>query len=144
MRPRSQPGTSVLWVTRSDIGNLPGFKGAYVLALRLDREVRIAIARLSPGSLMPGWYLYIGSARGSGGIRGRVKRHLESGKKLHWHVDRLTVESAEMAALTVAQGEECDLVGRMLNSSRFEVPLAGFGSTDCRRCESHLLSAFPA
>lgn len=137
-------GVSGRWAARGDGGGIPDAGGAYVLGLRLGEEVPVALTRPAPGSLMPGWYLYMGSARGSGGIRARVKRHFRQGKKLHWHIDRLTAVSAEMAALAVAGGYECDLVGKLLDHPRFEVAVAGFGNTDCRLCESHLLAATPS
>ena len=57
-----------------------------------------------------------------------------------WHIDWLTAHAVKMAALAVADGRECELVGKLLNSLRFKVAAAGFGSTDCRLCESHLLT----
>ncbi len=89
---------------------------------------------------MPGWYFYVGSARGSGGIRARVRRHFRHKKTAHWHIDRLTKEAVEMVALAVADGHECELSGKLLKSRRFKVAAADFGSTDGRICESHLLN----
>ena len=129
------------WATREDVGGMPVLGGAYLLGLRLDRELPIALPRSAPGRLPPGWYLYAGSARGSGGLRGRLERHFRPGKKPHWHIDRLTAAAAAMAALAVAGGEECEVLGKLLDRPRFAVALPGFGSTDCRRCESHLLAA---
>jgi Uri superfamily endonuclease len=133
-------GVSGLWVTQAEIGKMPDFRGAYVLVLRLDETVRIELPRGASDHLMPGWYFYVGSARGSGGIRARVRRHFRSKNTAHWHIDRLTMEAVEMAALAVADGHECDLAGKLLESLRFKVAAAGFGSTDCRICESHLLT----
>lgn len=137
-------GVSGLWVTEKDIGKMPIVRGAYVLALRLDEEVPVALPRSAAGRLVPGWYLYMGSARGSGGVRARVRRHFRQTKKLHWHIDRLTAVSAEMAALSVAGGNECELLGKLLEHPRFGVAVPGFGNTDCRRCASHLLAAAPS
>jgi Uri superfamily endonuclease len=128
------------WVTPDEIGKMPELKGAYVLALRLENTVHIEFSRVNCDQLFPGWYVYVGSAKGRGGIRARVKRHFRYDKKAHWHIDRLTVHAVEMAALAVAGGYECELVDTLLNSHRFEVAVPGFGSTDCSRCESHLLT----
>jgi Uri superfamily endonuclease len=73
-------------------------------------------------------------------IRSRVKRHFRFDKKAHWHIDWLTVRAVEMLALAVADGHECELVEKLLKSPKFKVAAAGFGSTDCRLCESHLLT----
>ena len=88
----------------------------------------------------PGWYVYAGNARGRGGIRGRVKRHLRRGKPPHWHVDRLTEAAETMVAIAFAGGDECMLVQALLARPRFHAPVAGFGSTDCRVCPAHLLT----
>lgn len=128
------------WVTPDEVGEMPNFKGAYVLALRLDKAIHIEFPGVTCDQLMPGWYVYVGSARGSGGIRARVERHFRYDKKAHWHIDRLTVRAVEIAALAVADGHECELVGKLLNSLKFEATAAGFGSTDCRLCESHRLT----
>jgi Uri superfamily endonuclease len=133
-------GVSGLWVTPDGIGKMPTFGGAYVLVLRLDRAIRIEFPRVTCDQLMPGWYVYLGSAKGSGGIRARIKRHFQCEKTAHWHIDRLTVHAVEMAALAVADGHECELLGKLLKSLKFKVAVAGFGSTDCRLCESHLLT----
>jgi hypothetical protein len=45
-----------------------------------------------------------------------------------------------MAAVAVADGHECELAGKLLDSRRFEVAATGFGSIDGRLCESHLLT----
>jgi Uri superfamily endonuclease len=133
-------GVSGLWVTPDEIGKTPAFGGAYVLVLRLDETIQIEFPRVASDQLMPGWYVYVGSARGRGGIRARVKHHFRYKKTAHWHIDRLTVKAGEMAALPVADGRECELVGKLLKSLRFKVAAAGFGSTDCSLCESHLLT----
>lgn len=133
-------GVSGPWVTDECVGSLDKTPGAYLLALRLRAAIDVGLSQAAPGRLAPGWYIYVGSAWGSGGLRARVTRHFQRSKKMHWHIDRLTVYSAEMAALVAVGGRECALVGRLLDSQRFAVALAGFGSTDCRQCESHLLT----
>ncbi len=122
-----------------DEQELAGTKGAYLLLLRLSKEVTITLPGRPETSLCAGNYVYCGSARGSGGIAARLKRHFCAEKKLHWHVDRLTLQSEEMAALAIPAGDECDLAAHLLRSKRFEVAVEGFGSSDCRLCRSHLL-----
>lgn len=128
------------WVERHDIESLSDSKGAYALALRLDETIAIDLPRVAGDRLSPGWYVYVGSAWGSGGLRARLGRHFRPEKRPHWHVDRLTGRSPEMAALVVAAGRECDIAEELLRSHRCEIAAAGFGSSDCRRCESHLLA----
>jgi Uri superfamily endonuclease len=92
------------------------------------------------GSLPPGRYLYVGNAWGPGGIRRRCARHLRPSKAMHWHVDWLTAAAAHIAIAGFPRGKECDLVHRMLGVAGVSVAVAGFGSTDCRRCPAHLLA----
>ncbi len=68
------------WVTPDEIGKMPDFGGAYVLVLRLDKAIHIEFPSVASDQLMPGWYLYAGSARGSGGVRARVQRHFQCEK----------------------------------------------------------------
>lgn len=128
------------WLKREEFDAIPSSKGAYGLLLRLAHATPIDLPRRAPTLLASGWYLYVGSAWGSGGLRARVGRHFSANKKPHWHIDRLTTASAELSAVVVADAHECELVAKLLKSPRFEVALAGFGSTDCRVCESHLLA----
>ena len=118
-------------------GNTPG---AYVLALRLAEPLNPNIRRLREHTLSPGNYVYAGSAYGSGGIAARLKRHFRKDKKPHWHIDRLTLAAKEMRALAVPGGNECDLVAAMLETGQVQIPVPGFGSSDCKICQSHLLA----
>ena len=134
-------GIAGVWVTRDKVQHMPNYKGAYILLIRLSKPVDIGLPRLDPTQLKPGWYAYAGSAWGSRGIRARIKRHFKTHKALHWHIDRLTVNATDIAALALAAGHECQLASKLLGSSRFNAVAAGFGCTDCRSCESHLLKS---
>lgn len=122
-----------------DADGLPATAGAYALLIRLDRPVRPAIRTLAPATLAAGYYLYLGSARGPGGIRARVARHLRRDKPVHWHVDHLTGPGRVTRVIAAPGGNECDLATRALTLDTVTVPVAGFGSSDCRRCSAHLL-----
>ena len=87
-----------------------------------------------------GWYAYAGSARGPGGLRARLGRHFREEKPAHWHIDRLTPAAAALAGLAYPAEEECVLVSRLIGTGAFRAPLRGFGASDCRTCESHLLN----
>ena len=113
--------------------------GAYLLLLGLAEPRQIGLRGRVGGKLKVGWYVYCGSAKGPGGMKARLGRHFRPDKQQRWHVDILTDELAMVAALPQADGAECDLVDCLLSSSTFEVAIAGFGSSDCRRCISHLL-----
>jgi histidyl-tRNA synthetase len=90
--------------------------------------------------LPPGAYLYLGSAHGPGGLPARLRRHLSADKRPHWHVDRLTAAGTVERIFVLPNGRECDLVDRALKLPAAHVPVAGFGSSDCRRCPAHLIA----
>lgn len=131
------PGT---WFTPASIDAVPDSKGAYILLLRLDEPVEISPSTTAQVTLLPGWFAYAGSARGPGGIQARVRRHFRYHKKLHWHIDRLTTRAAEIAALPVPGGHECELVRKLHSRPGLQATVKGFGSSDCRACNSHLLA----
>ncbi len=127
------------FVTGDDSESLPPAPGAYLLLARLSTPLSLRIRTLPPVILAAGRYVYAGSARGPGGIRARVGRHLRRGKRPHWHIDHLTEAAAELQAIAVPGGDECALIDALLAVGDCEVALAGFGSTDCRACPGHLL-----
>jgi Uri superfamily endonuclease len=113
-------------------------RGAYVLVMRLAAPVSFARRNIAPATLS-GSLVYVGSARGSGGIRARLLHHFRQGKLVHWHVDELTNVAAQITALALVDDSECAIVERLVLSGRFAPALAGFGSSDCTRCVAHLL-----
>jgi Uri superfamily endonuclease len=113
-------------------------KGAYALLIHLD--VAVPFARRGTTQLIaPGCYVYAGSANGQGGIRARLRHHLRREKRPHWHVDHLTNAAQRVEALTLPGGSECAIVARLGEALGPKTPVAGFGSSDCRVCASHLL-----
>lgn len=121
-----------------DARSLPAAPGAYLLTVRLRRPLALDLGRSGAAALDAGTYAYCGSARGPGGIRARVARHLRSDKRAHWHVDRLTA-TGEVTAVAVAPGcSECALFATLSDLPGALVPAPGFGSSDCRTCTAHL------
>ncbi len=118
---------------------LPQVPGAYVLIVDLDRPLRLTLPGRTGAVLEPGRYAYCGSARGPGGIRARVLRHLRRDKRPHWHIDRLTGTGRIVTVHAVPNGRECALLDRILAVEGVTTPVPGFGSTDCRRCPAHLV-----
>ena len=120
----------------ADVIGLPVGPGAYVLLIQLFDIVPIKLVRQPEVTLHPGHYLYCGSARGPGGIKARVGRHMQKDKNIRWHVDRLTAKGAVLGAWVFPGGDECDLVAMLAG---MPVPIPGFGSSDCEICSSHLM-----
>ncbi len=135
------PPFSVLGAGARQAARLPRAPGSYVLLLRLERTARLK-GRWRGQQLQPGWYAYCGSARGPGGLRARLGRHLARKKPVRWHVDQLTTRAGARLALPFAGEDaptECALVARLLKTGAFDIPLPGFGSSDCTVCAAHLL-----
>ena len=117
--------------------------GTYVLALWLDAPHRISIGRLGRFEFPSGWYLYVGSARGPGGLRARLQRHWRrsaSGKRAHWHVDHLrehTVWGGAWARCSELR-LECTWAEALCLRPDASMVVRGFGASDCR-CATHLV-----
>jgi Uri superfamily endonuclease len=112
----------------------PSTPGAYALALRLDAPLAVRVGKIS-ATLLAGDYLYCGSARGPGGLRARLARHMRREKRAHWHIDQLTRVGRVLGAFVTEDGDECALNAALAD---LPIPIAGFGSSDCRRCAAHL------
>ncbi len=121
----------------------PDAPGAYALILRLARDTRLDIQTLGRPVLPAGLYLYAGSARGPGGIRARVGRHLRQPKAAVWHVDRLTEAAQVEDVVAYPGGRECTIADFALAHGA-RVPVPRFGASDCRTCEAHLLTVDPS
>ena len=121
--------------------DLPEAKGTYVLIAFVPRMKRLEIGRLGTFDLIPGFYAYVGSAFGPGGLRARLQHHLESVAQPHWHIDYL-LAYAEPVEVWYALSErklEQGLAEVLERSSAFRMPIPRFGSSDYRRSRtSHL------
>ncbi|WP_193187764.1 GIY-YIG nuclease family protein [Nisaea sediminum] len=112
--------------------------GSYLLLLQLQAPLSVQIAKREIG-LPAGLYVYSGSARGPGGLKARLGRHLRGNGRPRWHVDQITTCAASRAGLSFRSFTECDLISKLLESSDFSVPIRGFGSSDCNVCPAHLI-----
>ncbi|HYA81568.1 MAG TPA: GIY-YIG nuclease family protein [Methylocystis sp.] len=111
-----------------------GESGAYALLVALDAPLAVrAGARVA--TLEPARYIYCGSARGPGGLAARLARHIRREKRAHWHVDQLTGAGRVLGAWVFPGQSECAVNDALAD---FPIPLEGFGSSDCKRCRSHL------
>lgn len=119
-------------------------KGIYLLILRLDGAlVDQPIGRLGRFTFAPGYYLYVGSAFGSGGIAARLAHHERAHKpRPHWHIDYLRQQAVLAEAwgvATLARLERC-WAGALARSPGLSIPAPGFGASDSDVI-SHLLYA---
>jgi Uri superfamily endonuclease len=109
--------------------------GAYLLLIELREVIFVWLPNKPSVTLAPGRYIYAGSAYGPGGLKARVSRHMRRAKARRWHIDQLTETGNVIGASVFPGAIECDLVDMY---SALSTPIAGFGSTDCKRCHSHL------
>lgn len=123
----------------SQSASFPAAPGTYLLLFRLSGPVSIQPGRLGAVALSPGVYAYVGSAQGPGGLAARLRRHLRSGKRPHWHIDALTgaVPVQEVWMIALAERLECRWSVALRALPGVEEPVPGFGASDCR-CRTHL------
>lgn len=126
-------------------GMLPELPGNYLLHLFLPGEHRLGVGKLGEFTFPQGEYLYIGSARGMGGLKGRVGRHLQGGQRCHWHIDWLRRFTQVVGCFYMVTNKplECSWSQHMLGMPGAGVPAPGFGASDCRQvgsnCAAHLV-----
>lgn len=116
---------------------LPSDPGSYALVLRNRAPLEVVVGKLGPVAIERGYLLYVGSARGPGGLRARVGRHARGRQIRHWHIDYLRpyVELEEVWLTMSSTNREhtwASSLGRHL-----DIAHPRFGASDCR-CEAHL------
>lgn len=133
------------------MSNIPALAGTYCLHVYLPRSTPLSVGRLGEFVLPVGDYVYVGSARGPGGIRARLGRHLRGGGKPRWHVDYLRAVARVVGfcylVLEVTVGEtkishstECLWSQALAALLGVYIPVPLFGASDCRRgCHAHLV-----
>jgi Uri superfamily endonuclease len=131
--------------------NIPVQPGTYALIIRINDTFRLEVGKLGFFVIHPGIYIYLGSAHGSGGLRGRLKHHFRRGIRPHWHIDYLrTVGSIQAYALIESTIRESDYIPLECQWAQFlsrqpgsHIPIPKFGAGDCSSgCHSHLIK-FP-
>jgi Uri superfamily endonuclease len=113
-------------------------KGTYCLVF-ITPGCTIRVGALGDLPFQAGWYIYVGSALGSGGLQ-RLRRHISLArlrdKQPAWHVDYLLTSphfSLKFAVCAISEDRYECLLTRELNGTR----IPGFGCSDCS-CTSHL------
>lgn len=112
--------------------------GTYALVLRSEGRAGVQIGRWGCLDVRRGYYLYVGSALGPGGVRARVARHCRERKTRHWHIDYLR-ECADISAVWYRHAPDRDEHRWARAAAGLDAcePVPGFGCSDCR-CVSHL------
>ena len=112
--------------------------GIYILLLHAE-PAELPVGSLGKISFRAGYYCYVGSALGPGGLA-RVSRHIRLAKnqdrRPRWHIDYLLIHSGfrlvEVYCAITRERLECSLAAAI----GLQV-IPGFGSSDCI-CAGHL------
>lgn len=113
--------------------------GTYIVVLKNDQLSSVQIGKLASLNIRKGYYVYVGSAFGSGGVIARLKHHAKVSKRPHWHLDYLRAEMEFHQAYAEFSNErnECEWASQIAKNEIAIEPLKGFGSSDCH-CRTHL------
>ncbi|QDT33941.1 GIY-YIG nuclease family protein [Thalassoglobus polymorphus] len=129
--------------------SIPKSPGVYVLVFYLPRKTAITFDRKgAQHKFLPGWYLYVGSACGPGGLDRRLARHKRQhadGKRMHWNVDYFR-EHALLCEIWYSENADSNVEHQwakaLIELPTASVPVAKFGANDCReKCPSHFFHA---
>lgn len=115
-------------------------KGVYALIMALKTNQRIKVGRLGTFDFPAGWYVYLGSAHGGGGLMARTDRHKRQDKRKHWHVDYFRDFAAihEIWFSHEPHFREHDWARTIARMAGASSPVHGFGAADCTdACSAH-------
>ena len=112
--------------------------GTYALVMQSETSTSARIWRWGYLNVRPGYYIYVGSALGPGGVLARVSRHRRDLKSKHWHIDylrefTLVVSVWYRYSPILLEHRWAEAVAKLSDTE----PVKGFGCSDCT-CQSHL------
>lgn len=117
-------------------------KGTYVLILLLRQSIsQVHVGRLGSFDFAAGYYFYVGSAFGPGGLDARLAYHRRRHKQRpHWHIDYMRPYALLREAWTAASDARLEQawVDALAALPGMQRPIRGFGSSDVSSY-SHLL-----
>jgi Uri superfamily endonuclease len=123
----------------TDNGLLHPKAGTYALILHCLNQRSIDTGTLGNINVRKGYYVYVGSAFGSGGVLARIKHHWRISESFHWHIDYLrpAVEITKVWVSYDPMKREHQWAGIFREIPGVQLPFRGFGSSDCQ-CDAHL------
>ena len=98
--------------------------------MELGEERTIEVGRLGVFLFLAGWYCYVGSAFGPGGVAARCGHHRKISPRPRWHIDYLRAHCDPEPR----EHQWAELLGRVRGA---RLPVSGFGASDCN-CPGHL------
>jgi len=120
-------------------------RGTYTLLLACKRPFKLRIGKLGLTKVEKGYYLYTGSALGTGAVslEQRIARHRRRDKRVKWHVDYLTVHReitvVNVICTEISERLECRINEQIMSNLNGEPIIRRAGASDCK-CSGHLLS----
>lgn len=116
--------------------------GTYLLEIYAAEPFRVEIENFKEKVFPQGYYYYSGSAQKN--LEQRVDRHQQEEKNIHWHIDHITtIPTNKIKSVFMFDGAkknfECEIVRELVENFRLRIAVKGFGNSDCKRCQSHLL-----
>ncbi len=123
------------------MGEVKSLPGTYALVLHSRQSMRVSVGHRGDLDIRPGYYIYIGSAFGPGGVRARVSRHCRDSKAKHWHIDYLREYASPVDVWCSYDPEHLEhrWAGHLQQAISLK-PVNGFGCSDCE-CKTHLFFA---
>ena len=111
--------------------------GIYLLIIKLSKETEIEAGACGKENFPSGYYYYCGSAQRN--LKARIKRHINSRKKFHWHIDYLLkwAEIIKFKTWPLGSKYECKLADNIHKLPESKIIMPGFGASDCG-CDTHL------
>ncbi|MCE4619237.1 MAG: GIY-YIG nuclease family protein [Desulfurococcales archaeon] len=113
-------------------------KGVYILILGVESDQSLDIGSLGRHRVEKGYYAYIGSAKGPGGIRARLCRHIHRCGRRHWHIDYFRDIAKPIAFTYCCQENASESWLYHILARRLQPYIRGFGSSDNPGVYSHL------
>ena len=113
--------------------------GTYALILTPNSSKPVKIGKLGMLQVRVGYYIYVGSAFGPGGLRARTAHHKKIANQPRWHIDylRTVTHLRELWYSYDPLPREHQWANIIAGAREITVPFPGFGSSDCN-CKSHL------
>jgi len=109
--------------------------GTYTVHFFLDVDAVVTVGALGTFGFRAGFYAYVGSAFGPGGVRARTTRHrTQHIVKKKWNIDHMKPPLRAIAMWWTNDPikRECSWSAVLAATPGFSCPAAGFGSHDCR------------
>lgn len=109
------------------------------MVLKSVQARSVQVGRRAQLDMRKGYYVYVGSALGPGGVAARLRHHYKVSSRPHWHLDYLRAETEffQAYALYSRERKECEWASILAAVPGASQPMSRFGASDCQ-CSSHL------